>query len=260
MSMDPSNPYSPPPFPSNMQPPMKPYAGMDYMRMVTYVFENPNWFMNLLLGALCTLIPVVGGIVLQGYHYEVAIAMTTNGGSRYPDFDFNRFGDYLMRGLWPFLVGLVCALVLLVVFGVLFGIAGAAGAVAGEDVGNTLAGLMFLPLSIIAPLFVLVVQPMLLRAAFTLDFSQAFQVAWCKDFLRKTWLEMILGFLFLWVASMVLAPIGLLACCVGILLVGPALLLAKASLLFQVYATYLSRGGTPIPIKMTAQSMAGPPM
>jgi hypothetical protein len=259
MSMDPSNPYSPPPFSSGM-PPMKPYAGMDYMRMVTYVFENPNWFTNLLLGALCSLIPIVGGIVLQGYHYEVAIALTTNGGSRYPDFDFNRFGDYLMRGLWPFLVGLVCACVLLVVLVVLFGIAGVAGAVAGEDVGNAVAGLMFLPFSIVTPVFVLVVQPMLLRAGFTLDFSEGFRVEWCKDFLRKTWLEMILGFLFLWVASMVLAPIGLLACCVGIFLVGPVMLLAHANLLFQLYATYLSRGGTPIPIRMTAQPVMAPPM
>lgn len=260
MSMDPSNPYSPPPFTGGMQPPIKPVAGMDYMRMVMYVFENPNWFLNLLLGALCSLIPVVGGIVLQGYHYEAAIALTMNGGSRYPDFDFSRFGDYLMRGLWPFLVGLVCFLGVAMVVGVLFGIAGVAGAVAGDEVGKLLTGLVFLVMSIILPVFVFAVQPMLLRAAFTLDFGQAFQMEWNKDFLQKTWLEMLLGFLFLWVASLVMGPIGLLACCVGIFLVGPALLLAKANLLFQVYATYLSRGGTPIPIKMTSQPMTAPPM
>jgi hypothetical protein len=260
MSMDPSNPYSPPPFPGGMQPPMKPVVGMDYMRMVTYVFENPNWFTNLLLGALCSMIPVVGGIVLQGYHYEAAIALTMNGGSRYTDFYLNPFVGYRMRGGWAIIVGGGWGGGLAAVFGVLFGIAGLAGAVGGDDVGALFSGLVLLAMSIIAPVFVFALQPMLLRAAFTLDFGQAFQMEWNKDFLRKTWLEMLLGFLFLWVASMVMAPIGLLACCVGIFLVGPALLLAKANLLFQVYATYLSRGGTPIPIKMTGQPAMGPPM
>jgi hypothetical protein len=165
-----------------------------------------------------------------------------------------------MRGLWPFLVGLVCGLGMSVVIGVLFGIAGIAGAVAGDDIGALVSGLALLATAVIATVFVIAIQPMLLRAALTLDFGQAFQMEWNKDFLRKTWLEMLLGFLFLWVASMVLAPIGLLACCVGIFLVGPTLLLAKANLLYQVYATYLSRGGTPIPIKMTGQPTMGPPM
>jgi hypothetical protein len=261
MSMDPSNPYSSPPFPGGMQPPTKPVAGMDYMRTVMYVFENPNWFMNCLLGALCTLIPIVGKLVLWGYQYEVAIALIMNGGSRYPDFDFNRFGDYLMRALWPMLVGLVCGLGLIVVLGVLFGIVGVAGKVAGDDIGAIVFGLALLATSVIVPVFAIAVQPMLLRAAFTLDFGQAFQMEWNKDFLRKTWLEMLLGFLFLWMASMVLGPIGLLAFCVGIFLVGPILLLARANLVFQIYTLYLSRGGTPIPIKMTAQPMMmAPPM
>lgn len=262
MSMDPSNPFSPPPFPGGTQPPpMKPVAGMDYMRMVMYVFENPNWFMNSFLGALCTLIPVVGQIVLQGYVYEVTIALIANGGTRYPDFDFSRFGDYLMRALWPFLVGLVCMLGLSVVLGILFGIAGLGGAVGGDDVGTLLTGLALLAMSVIVPVFVVLMQPMLLRSAFTLDFGQGFQMEWNKDFLRKTWVDMLIGFLFLGLASMVLTPIGLLACCVGIFLVGPILQLARANLLFQVYFQYLSRGGSPIPIKLTGQpTMMPPPM
>jgi hypothetical protein len=261
MSMDPSNPYSPPPFPGGTQPPMKPALGIDYMRMVMYVFENPNWFMNCFLGALCTLIPIVGQLVLQGYAYEVTIALIANGGTRYPDFDFSRFGDYLMRALWPFLVGLACGMGLSLVLGILFGIAGLGGAIAGDDVGALLTGLVLLATSVIVPIFVVFMQPMLLRAALSLDFGQAFQMEWNKDFLRKTWVDLLIGFLFLVLASMVLTPIGLLACCVGVLLVGPILQIAKANLLFQVYSQYLSRGGTPIPIKMTGQpTMMPPPM
>src|SRR5262245_53573473 len=93
-------------------PAFKPIEGLQYLRMYNYVFENPNWVMNVLLTAVCTLIPVIGPIVMMGYQYEIMISLLMSGGARYCDFDFNRFADYLLRGLWPFLVGLVASLVL----------------------------------------------------------------------------------------------------------------------------------------------------
>jgi hypothetical protein len=260
MSIDPVNPYSSPPPTGGMQPPSRPVIGMDYMRMITYVFDNPNWFMNLLLAALCSLIPVVGKIVVSGYAYEATIMLITEGGSRYPDFNFNRFGDYLMRGLWPFLVSLVFAVVLSVAIGILLLGAGIVGAIAGEDAGNIVSGLMVFGLLLISPVIAMALLPMLFRSALMLDFAQGFQLEWIKDFVSKVWIELLLGFLFLYVASMVLGMIGFIACCVGVLLVGPVLTLAYANLMFQVYTIYLSRGGMPVPIKMTSQPMAGQPM
>jgi hypothetical protein len=235
---------------------MGPVTSMDYMRMITYVFENPNWLMNLLLAALCSLIPVIGGLVVQGYHYEAAIALISEGGRRYPDFNFGRFGDYLMRGLWPFLAGLLCMVGIAIVLMVLIFLpAGIVHAVAGEDAAGAVTGLMGFGVAIISPVIALFLQPMLFRAALTMEFGQAFQFDWVKDFVSKVWLEMLLGFLFLYVASMVLGMLGLLACCVGVLFVGPIVLLAHANLLFQVYSIYLSRGGTPVPIKVFSQPM-----
>ena len=137
---DPANPYPPSQFPTSSG---KPAAGIDYMRMLSYVFENPNWFMNLLLGGLCSLIPVIGPIVLLGYRYETVIALLAVGGARYPDFNFGRFGDYLMRGLWPFLAMFIVAIAWGVVF-LLFVLMAAgcivgASNVAGKDVGPFLA-------------------------------------------------------------------------------------------------------------------------
>jgi hypothetical protein len=245
---DPANPYNPPSaFPTGGPPAGKPLAGMDYMRMITYIFENPNWMMNILLAALCALIPVIGGIVLQGYRYEVVIGLLATGGARYPDFDFGRFVDYLMRGLWPFLVALVCSFAFLP-FVCLIVIAMSMGR-AGEIIGL----LVNLAMLVFVPVFALLLIPMVFRAAMTLDFAQAFQIEWIKDFLKRVWVELILGILFLMVASMVLAPLGLLACCVGILAVGPILMLAQGHLLFQVYSLYLARGGTPIQINYGSQ-------
>jgi hypothetical protein len=264
MSMDPNNPYSSPSAGSGIQPAVAvlppPRTSVDYMRMITYVFENPNWFMNLLLAALCSLIPVIGKIVVTGYAYEATIMLITEGGSRYPDFNFNRFGDYLMRGLWPFLVSLVFGLVVAVAAGIVFACAGIVGAIAGEDAGKVVSGLMVLALFLVSPGIALVLLPMLFRSALTLDFMQGFQVEWVKDFISKVWIETILGVLFLYVASMVLSMIGFIACCVGIFLVGPVLSLAFANLLFQIYSIYVTRSGTPIPIKMSGQPMMAPPI
>lgn len=262
MSMDPSNPYASPQFPS-VPPPLKPMGGpvaMDYMRMVTYVFENPNWFMNCLMCGLCALIPVIGGIVAQGYSFEVVVGLIQAGGGRYPDFDFNRFGDYLMRGLWPFLAGLVATLGIMLVMGVLFGIIAALGRVAGKDAGEAIAGLSSLLLTILSPLIMLFVQPMLLRAALTMDFGQAFQFEWAKDFVQKMWLEMLIGFLLWYVAAMVLSMVGVIACCIGLLVTGPIAILAQSHLMFQLYSVYVSRGGMPIAIKLTGQPAMMAPM
>lgn len=260
MSIDPTNPYSSPPASGGIQPPMRPVVGMDYMRMITYVFENPNWFMNLLLAVLCSLIPVIGKIVVMGYMYESTITLIADGGNRYPDFNFGRFGDYLMRGLWPFLVSLVLAIALIVVLGLAIAGAGVVGSALGENAGQALSSMVIFIIAIISPVLALAILPMLFRSALTLDFAQGFDVEWSKNFISKVWLEMLLGILFLYVASIVLGMIGFIACCVGLFFVGPILSLAYANLMFQLYSLFLIRGGTPVTIKTVTSTTVGQPM
>src|SRR5262245_3305784 len=82
-----------------------PFGGIEYKRMYSYVFENPNWVTNVLLVGVCflsgTVIPVIGPLLVTGYQCEVVLGLLASRGARYPDFDFNRFTDYLLRGLWP---------------------------------------------------------------------------------------------------------------------------------------------------------------
>src|ERR1041384_7631488 len=72
----------------------KPISRIEYLRMYQYIFESPNWAMNILLGALCSLIPIVGPLVMIGYQFEVIEALLAAEGRRYPDFSFDRFADY----------------------------------------------------------------------------------------------------------------------------------------------------------------------
>src|SRR5262245_29946740 len=256
---DPANPYEPPagPPPFGSQPSAQkvpPGDGMDYMRMFTYIADNPNWLMNILLLALCNLIPVIGPIVVLGYVFEVVPALRANQGRSYPDFNFNRFVEYLMRGLWPFLVALVASLVFLP-FACLFGIAGAAG----EDVQMVVVMLAQLLMVIVVPVFAVAMQPLVLRAGLMQDFVKAFEFQWIKDFLRRVWLEVVIGMLFLMVANMALTCAGILACCIGLLAVQPITSLIHANFLYQVYSLYLARGGTPIPVSVSAMQPTVPP-
>ena len=93
---------------------------MQYMDSIKRFFRHPKWGMNLLLQTVCMLIPIVGPIVLQGYHVGGLTRQFQNPDAEYPEFDFNRFTVYLGRGIWPFLVGLVVGFIALSLFIPLF--------------------------------------------------------------------------------------------------------------------------------------------
>jgi hypothetical protein len=261
------SPPSPNPFqasavakPAAAPEPIGPFT-IEYMRSYNYIFENPNWVMNVLWGFLCILstavIPILGQLVLMGYQYEVVESLYLVRGARYPDFDINRFADYLGRSIWPFLVNLVVGLVLapIIVIAalVLLGLTGAAASAAGDDVGPLIAGLgmllMFVVLIALSIGMVIVILPMTLRAGLQQDFGAAFDFAWVKDFVGRTWVEMVLTTLFLMFSSIVVVLLGLLAFCVGMYAGVAVVMLAQAHIMYQLYMLYLSRGGTPIPLK-----------
>ena len=94
---------------------------MRYIDSYRFAFQSDNWQKNLLLTTVCVLIPVIGMMVLLGYLFEVIEFKHRQGDEKpYADFDFDRFVDYLKRGLWPFLCGLVIAAVLAPVFMVMY--------------------------------------------------------------------------------------------------------------------------------------------
>jgi len=256
-----SNPYaSPAAVPPASAAPLafKPISKIEYLRMYQYVFENPNWLMNILQGALCSVIPIVGPLVMIGYQFEVIEALLATEGRRYSDFTFNRFADYLLRGLWPFLVQLVASLVIAPLIGllvavpvlILVAIASAAGKESGPAViavGVPLLVLVLIPLSIAVSV---VLVPLMLRAGLAQDFVEGFNFNWLTDFLKKTWMETFLALLFIAVTAMLLAPLGMLACYVGMFFVMPVIFLAQANMYYQLYLLYLSRDGMPVQRKI----------
>jgi hypothetical protein len=230
---------------------------MHYIEAYRYVFTSPKWLQNILLSMVCVFVPVLGQIVLLGYHYEIIEVMHLRGPGRYPDFDINRLLHYLIRGCWVFLVTLIVNLPVALTGGAL-GLVMAIIAVTvppnshGEEINGGLVVLVSVLAAVIlvASIIVfLVAVPLSLRAGLTQDFAAAFSWPFLLDFIGKMWLEMILTALFLGVTGPVIVLAGALVLCVGMYPATAWVSFAQPYLYHQLYELYLRRGGMAIPLK-----------
>ncbi len=223
---------------------------MNYMESYQFIFKSPKWFMNVLLGLVCSFIPVVGPVVWLGYCFEIVAYLHHRKSDQgaYPDFDFNNFVPYLIRGFWIFIARLVFILpILFVAMIVGFGLGLSAAAIQNEVVGIVVV-LVVVLLFFTFQLAVLILHPpVTLRGGFTQDFGAIFDMAFIKDFVGKMWVESLLAGLFLFFSSFALAIVGLLALCVGIYFVVPIVGMAQEHICYQLYELYLERGGQAIP-------------
>ena len=251
---------------------------MRYWRSYRFVFDSPNWPINLGLGAVCLLIPFVGQMVLTGYCFEIVEQLlrrrrlegtADSAGERVmdalpvdedyaspasPDFTFNRFSDYLMRGVWPFLVWFIVGTVvgMAAVFFLIVGMAIAGLAAAGKSIGIliVLYGLFWIVYAFVMGVAKVLATPMYLRAGLSGDFSVAFSMDFFRDFMKRVGKEVVLAEAFLMVTGTALGILGLLLCYVGLF---PAMVLmtcAQHHLEYQLYELYLERGGREVALKV----------
>src|SRR5262249_37943263 len=147
-------------------------VSMQYLRSYLFIFDSPKWALNLLLGGVCLFIPAIGGLVVQGYCFEVIEALhRRRRDTDYPDFTFEKFVPYLVRGVWPFLVSLVIMVPLGFLFFIgFFGIGVASAAVTGGgrgsagDAAGVIVLLMYLGFFVVVALVSFLTMPLLLRA------------------------------------------------------------------------------------------------
>jgi len=223
---------------------------MEYFRSISAFFDSTNWLMNALYGAICMIIPIVGPIVLMGYHVEVLHAGRFAPNAPAPDFTFDRFSEYLKKGLWPFLAIMVMALVITPVSFCAF--APFLMIPVLEDQPLAIVGLflfaMLLYLVVMA-VFMIFSTPVMLRAAFLQDFGPSFSWSWIKDFVKRMAGPLIISQLFL-VAVWTVAIIGgYVMCFIGLYPMMAFAMFVQWHLLGQMYDLYLQRGGIPLPIQ-----------
>lgn len=265
----PHDPYQPPSATSYYQPPPLAWQEpawkgpwpMNYTGGFEMIHRMPEWFLNILTAGVCALIPLIGGIVLWGYSFEATEALHRTSGAYCPRFDFNRFVEYLVRGVAVFLVQLLFGVLQA---GLIFGsyillFVAAIGAGAAADQGQEAAAgiavavavlIVILAVFAITVLTYFVQTPLAIRGGLSGDIGQAFQFSWAMDFIKRTWLEMLLVMLFQIALSVPLMMFVLATCYLGLVPGIGYMILVIAWLNFQLYRVYLSRGGAPVPLKL----------
>lgn len=236
-------------------------SGMEYGRLLTYVFESPNWMMNLVWSALCALLSgiVVGQLVLHGYQAQIMISSTENPNAPYPDFDSNKIGEYLIRGLWMWLGALIASLIVgvfatvfVVAFFVIAGLIIAASSNGQEP--NVVVSLgvfvcYFCLIFGLSALSFVVVAPVIIKVALSGNLSEMFDLQWHMDFVRRMLGSLIVGAIVLMLFSMILTFGGILLCIIGLFPAIGWVMMSQAQLYTQLYRTYLQRGGLPVRVQ-----------
>lgn len=237
---------------------------MHYNASVTDFFKSPKWGMNLLLGAVAVLIPVIGPLVLGGWHVTGFWARGHEPDpAKFPPFDFQYFGKYLERGLCPFLVNLAAALVLIPLIMCLmiplFVFIGILGPRIHQDdhaltFGLLLTGMIILQFGLML-IYQLIITPLMIRATLTQDFKSTFSVRFVIDFLSLVWKEQVVTMFFMFGLGLCLMLISIVTCYIGMFFAASISIFSWHHLQKQVYQLYLSRGGLPIALSPKLQDV-----
>jgi len=213
--------------------------------------------MNLLLGGVCVLIPIVGPMVVLGWLITGFWARQDQNFETFPEFNFSHFGKYLERGLWPFLVAFVVSAafsivlvpltwVLIIPTMLIGGLSSGNEPNAGTCVGAIAMILTILVVAVVIFAMMLVLVPLKIRASLTQDFAKSFDIGFVKRFLALTWKEMVLSSLFVMLSGTLIVCLGMIVFCVGMYFATVLVYFSWIHLHKQLYALYLSRGGEPV--------------
>lgn len=209
-----------------------------------FVGQRPNGWTNLLLATVCLFIPVVGPLVLLGYQAEVSERLLRDPDlRRHPDFKFDRFGELLTRGLWPFLVSLLVALVAVPVMMLAVFAAMGVGAATDPLLGFALATLIYVG-GIVG--LNAVVIPIQFHAELANRFDLGGGFRFTMSFLKLVGGRALVAYLVFSLLTIPLMLAGMLACFVGMYPASVVAVMAGQHLMVQLYLDYLDRGGEEI--------------
>lgn len=237
--------------------------GLRYLHGFGAVISGRNWLGTIGLVGVGVLVPVVGPIAIEGYRFDAIESFIRGRARSFPPVELNRFGEYLIRGLWvslpmlilQFVIGPIMAVFIqAAVFGVIVLVAAltSSGTVSPQDIASLVSigvAALFVVITVATLFTKLLLTPIQLRAGLTQDFAKSLDLGWIKDFLKRVWLEMLIAEIFFFLSTIALIPFGLLIFFVGVYFVTALSILAHTHLLGQLYRLYLLRGGTPIPMK-----------
>jgi hypothetical protein len=181
-------------------------------RSFTFFLDDPEWIKKLLLGALISLIPFVGGFIILGW----ALAVTRNVYNGVDNVipDWSDLGGYLVRGLVAWIGAIIWASPVLLLF-ICLGVG--IVATSSSDVAAAVLVLSGFGLALIAIVYMAIFLPVpIARYAIKGDFGAMFEFSEILAEVRRGIQPLLIAMIIWLIASMIVAPIGLLACFVGV--------------------------------------------
>ncbi len=158
----------------------------------------------------------------MGYQIEIIQKRSRGREDALPDFQAERFMDYLVRGAWPFLINMVFGFAITMVMMVFFVVFTLIGSILSNGEPSPLVGVfMFLGMLILVPVAIFmsfVMGPLCLRAGLANNLSEGFKIQWAIDVAKLMWPQMLLAMVFSIVIVLLAEIVGLLMCFVGIFL------------------------------------------
>ena len=86
---------------------------MEFGKSFTYVFEDDDWIVKILLAAVIAFIPIIGPLAVAGWGVEISKRAIQKDPEQLPD--WSDFVNYLVKGLVVILIGFVYMLPVIVV-------------------------------------------------------------------------------------------------------------------------------------------------
>lgn len=185
---------------------------VDIGRAFTAFLNDPEWIKKVLIGTLVSLIPFVGGLIVLGWALRI-VRNTYNGiDDRLPEWD--DLGGYLVKGFMAWVGALLWTLPLIVlmvcfVFGII--------ASSGSEAATALVILLGFGMFFVAIVYAALLLPVpIARYAIKDDFSAMLDFSAILNEVRRGIRPLLIALVIWLVASMVIAPAGLILCFVGV--------------------------------------------
>ncbi len=198
---------------------------MDIGKAFTYVFEDPNWIMKVLIGGVLLLIPIVNFVVIG---YALTTLKNVADGQATPMPEWSDFGAHFMKGLYAFVGILVYFLPAIVIYccvivlsTVVSGGANQAGGRTAGDTVSTVVGLVSICLWCLLSLYALLAgltlaAPLTRFAMSENQLSLFWDFRGNLDFIRDNLANYAIALLVGLVAGF-LSQLGLILCLIGVL-------------------------------------------
>jgi hypothetical protein len=247
------SPYGPPGNPYRTPGPAEPRP-FGAIAAVQAVFDDPEWKMNVLLGVVFSLIPVLGPIALSGWLAEVHQRLVHRHPRPVPKLDFSDLFEYFKRGIPIFLVGLVMVLPVMFLFWMVAAAAGFGTVAVLAATNEPLAGIAVGAIGGIFAIFAWLCMNVLLNAAstraeLTENFGEALKFGELMAYSKATFGKVVVKTFTFGFVSFGIVLLGMLACYIGLYPAIIVIQIASLHLRNMIYEDYLASGGQPIAVK-----------